>query len=86
MARALLSLWPELNFLSMETGRCILSRSPNGYPAVIDKLSNGIFDAAGGNGGSAKSSDALGQLAATLAQKEPWPQEIPRDLFRAQYA
>jgi len=79
--RAVRSLWPGLDLLSLETKRCILCRTPNGYP-IIDEIEDGLFVAAGGNGGSAKCSDALGHLAAGLAQGWPWPPDVPRELFR----
>jgi sarcosine oxidase len=85
MTRALRSLWPDLDFLSMETRRCVITRTPSGYP-IIDQVDDGVYVAAGGNGGSAKSSDALGRLAVTVARGESWPPEIPSELFRAQYA
>jgi glycine/D-amino acid oxidase-like deaminating enzyme len=85
MTRAMRSLWPGLDFLSTETRRCILCRTPNGYP-VIDEVDAGIFVAAGGNGGCAKNADALGSLAANLCRGEPWPSDIPRALFEAEYA
>lgn len=84
LARALRSVWPGLDFLSMSTRRCILARTPNGYPAV-DEVDDGLCVACGGNGGSAKSSDALGRLAATVVCGEPWPEAIPRDRFEAHY-
>lgn len=84
MTRAVRTLWPGLEFLSMETQRCILCRTPSGYP-IIDQVDEGMIVAAGGNGGSAKSADALGRLAATLVLNEPWPEEFPRALFKAQY-
>jgi sarcosine oxidase len=85
MARALRSLWPGLEFLSMETRRCILCRTPNGYP-ILDEVDDGLVVAAGGNGGCAKNSDALGCLASGLTSGRAWPPELPRDLFKAQYA
>ena len=85
LVRALRSLWPGLDFLSFETRRCILSHTPNGYP-VIDELDDGVVVAAGGNGGSAQSSDALGHLAATVVRNEPWPRKVPRELFKAELA
>jgi len=84
-ARSLRSLWPGLDFLSMETRRCVLTRTPNGYP-FIDEVDDNVYVAAGGNGGSAKSSDALGRLAATVVRDEPWPDVVRRDLFAAQFA
>lgn len=81
-ARALRAIWPGVSFLGFETRRCILSRTPSGYP-VIDRVDDHLVVAAGGNGGSAKSADTLGRLAAGLVTDEPWLDGIPRDAFRA---
>lgn len=81
LTEAVRGLWPGLEFQSFETKRCILCRTPSGFP-VLDEIDDGLFVAAGGNGGSAKSSDALGRLASDLMRDEPWPNDLPRELFR----
>lgn len=85
LARTVRSLWPGLELSSFHTNRCILSKTPSGYP-MVDELAPGWFVAAGGNGGSAKSADALGRLAAALMLERSWPDAIPRDALRAQPA
>jgi len=84
LARVLRSMWPQVDFLSFHTTRCIICRTPNGYP-IVDEVEDGLFVAAGGNGGAAKSADAIGRLAAGLMQHVDWPDELPREVFRAQY-
>ncbi|MEZ4631689.1 MAG: FAD-binding oxidoreductase [Deinococcales bacterium] len=79
---ALRSIFPKMDFLSFHTGRCIITYTPSGYP-TIDHLSDRIMLAAGGNGSSAKCSDALGHLAVQLLNKS-WPEDIPRQPFRLQ--
>jgi sarcosine oxidase len=63
--RVLRSLWPGLELLECETRRCILCRTPSGYP-ILEEVDDRLFVAAGGNGGSAKGSDTLGRFAARL--------------------
>ncbi len=76
LQNALQTILPNVQFLSFETKRCIICRTPNGYP-TIDRITDTIFVAAGGNGEGAKSSDALGFLAAGLVENGRWPQELP---------
>ena len=80
MEAALHSLWPDVEILACEAKPCILCHTPNGYP-IIDEIDKGLVVAAGGNGGSAKCSDTLGKLAASLLTGAAWPEAIPRDLF-----
>lgn len=76
LQNALQTILPGIQFLSFQTKRCIICRTPNGYP-TISPITDTIFVAAGGNGEGAKSSDALGFLAAGLAFDGRWPQEMP---------
>lgn len=62
---ALRAIWPTTNFLSFHTGRCILTRTPDGDP-IIREVEPGLYVATGGNGGGAKGSDAWGEIAADL--------------------
>jgi glycine/D-amino acid oxidase-like deaminating enzyme len=81
LERALKSILPEVQFRSFHTKRCILCRTPSGYP-IVDQVSERVYVATGGNGEGAKSSDALGKLAAWLVLGWEWPYEVPRDVFR----
>ena len=85
LERAVRSLWPGLRFLSFETKRCILTRTKSTYP-MIDQVDDGLYVAVAGNGGAAKGSDAWGTIAAALVTEGTWPDELPRDLFRAEFA
>jgi sarcosine oxidase len=82
MEGALRSQFPEVEFLSFESKRCIVCYTPSRH-ATIDEVGDGIFVAAGGNGRGAKGSDTLGYLAAGLIHDGSWPHDIPRGPFRA---
>ncbi|MFV2039779.1 MAG: NAD(P)/FAD-dependent oxidoreductase [Acidimicrobiales bacterium] len=74
---ALRAMWPDTDFLSLATKRCIVCYTPGRNP-IIDQVDSAIFVAAGGNGGGAKASDAWGELAAGLVHDGRWPDAIPR--------
>jgi len=82
MERAMRMILPNVEFLSFQTKRCVLSRTPNKYP-IIDQLSERSYVATGAHGSGAKSSDAIGQMVARLALDGHWLPHIPRELFRA---
>lgn len=82
LERVMRAILPDVNFLSFQTKRCILSRTPNKYP-IIDQITDRTYAATGAHGSGAKSSDAIGQIVAGLAWDGRWPPGIPRDLFRA---
>ena len=84
LERALRALWPDVEFLSMETKRCIVAYTSSGFP-MIDQVADRIFVAAGGNGRSAKGSDTLGCLAAGLMHDGHWLPTIPRAPFRVRF-
>ena len=85
---AVQAMLPKVNFLSFETKRCIITRTTSTYP-MIDAMSDKLFVAVGGNGASAKTSDACGQIAAGLCFDGRWleelPYEIPREALRVVY-
>ena len=82
LKKAICAILPQVNFLSFETKRCIIARTPSQYP-MIDQLSDRLFVAVGGNGSSAKAADAWGKLAAGLAHDGRWINGIPRENLRA---
>lgn len=82
LERVLRSMLPKIEFLSFQTKRCIITRTPNKYP-IIDRLTDRTYIASGANGSGAKSSDAWGRLAAGLVLDGRWLPGVPRDLFRA---
>lgn len=82
MARGLRSQFPDVDFLSLESKRCIVCYTPTRYPS-IDAVDERIFVATGGNGRGAKGADTLGCLAAGLMHDGRWLPDIPREPFRA---
>jgi len=82
LERVLCSMLPKVEFLSFQTKRCILTRTPSKYP-IIDQITDRTYVASGAHGSGAKSSDTLGRLAAGLLIDGRWLPGIPRDLFRA---
>lgn len=83
MKRVMCTILPNVDFLSFQTKRCILSRTPNKYP-IIDQITERTYVATGAHGSGAKSSDAIGRMVAGLALDGRWlSTKIPRDLFRA---
>jgi glycine/D-amino acid oxidase-like deaminating enzyme len=46
--------------------------SASNYLCAVDRLSQGVFVAVGGNGFGAKASDGIGQLAAGLVTNGRW--------------
>ena len=61
---------------------CILAYTPQGYPMIDAVGASGVFVAVGGCGGSAKSSDEIGRMAASLIQRGTWTHELDPSLFR----
>ncbi len=80
--RVLRLILPNVEFLSFQTKRCILTRTTNKYP-IIDQITARSYVASGAHGSGAKSADTMGRLAAGLLIDGRWIPGIPRDLFRA---
>jgi len=76
----LLALIPSLDGSSIRSKPCLLTYAPKGYP-LIDEVEDGLFVLAGGCGKSAKSSDALGNLASLLITGKSWPEPFKRESF-----
>lgn len=76
---------PDLTVNAYITKPCILTYTQHGYPTV-DQIDSRVYVAAGGNGAAAKSSDAIGHLAALLLAEREWPAGFERDSFKAVYA
>lgn len=74
-------LLPDLRPAAYTTHRCLIAYTAHGKP-YIDAFSAGIFTAIGGNGVAAKSSDALGRLAADVVQNGRWTDSLDPNLFR----
>lgn len=61
------SLWPDVDFLSVRTEPCIITRTPTGFP-IIERVVEGLFVATAGNVAGAKGSDIWGERAADLIE------------------
>lgn len=78
---ALLAIVPGLQADDYHTHRCLISYTPHRKP-MVDQVDDGLFTAVGGNGVSAKASDALGKLAADLTMHGSWQDSLDAALFR----
>ncbi|MCB8978023.1 MAG: FAD-binding oxidoreductase [Ardenticatenaceae bacterium] len=72
MRAALEDIIPELRAESWQTKRCLITYTPHGKPLIDAVVPGQVYVATGGNGSSAKSSDAIGQLAASLTWHDAW--------------
>lgn len=84
-AQALLAttraVFPGAAIKSWQAVPCVITRTASGYP-TIDWVDDRIAVAVGGNGSSAKSSDELGRLAATLFAPGGWADPaLPASIF-----
>jgi N-methyl-L-tryptophan oxidase len=80
MEMALLTMLPGLNVESIQSKRCLVTYTTHGKP-FIDRVSDHVYVATGGNGSSAKSSDTIGWLAAHLMQMGGFPPGFRRSDF-----
>ena len=69
MRPVLESILPTVGFESWVMKPCMIADTVSGLP-MIDEVEKGLFVALGGNGHAAKSSDAIGALAAGLVVNE----------------
>lgn len=83
LTAALHTMLPTVEFLSITTKRCIITRTPTRCP-IIDQVSDHVYVAAGANGKGAKGSDTWGWLAAEFMGNGRWWDVLPRDMFKAQ--
>ncbi|MEZ4594704.1 MAG: FAD-dependent oxidoreductase [Chloroflexota bacterium] len=82
MRAALESIIPRLRAQSWQTKRCLITYTPHGKPLIDAVVPGQVYVATGGNGSSAKSSDAIGQLAASLTWHGTWQDpELNATLF-----
>lgn len=79
------SIIPGLDALSFETKRCIVTYTPELWPFIDCADGERIFVATGGNGMGAKSSDAIGKLAADMMVHGRWVSDIPHEHFRIRF-
>jgi glycine/D-amino acid oxidase-like deaminating enzyme len=85
MKEALINLIPSLKTQKSEAKKCIVSYTKHGK-TYIGEVDKNLFVAAGGNGYSAMSSDALGKIAATLLLENKFPEEFLQEDFRPVFA
>ena len=85
MKEALINLIPSLNVEKSQPKKCIVSYTQHGK-TYIGEVDKNLFVAAGGNGYSAMSSDALGKIAATLLLENKFPKEFLQEDFRPLFA
>lgn len=82
---ALMHLIPRLSIETCYEKKCIVAYTPHGKP-YIGEADDKIFVAAGGNGYSAMSSDALGKIASELLLKNNFPKEYFFENFSLVFA
>lgn len=85
MQRILEAMLPDVAFESWTTKPCLISDTESGLP-FVDVVDEGLVVAMGGNGHAAKSSDAIGALAADLVSSGAWrDSELSAGRFRARF-
>ncbi|XP_064608310.1 uncharacterized protein LOC135472636 isoform X2 [Liolophura sinensis] len=67
--------------LSITGDTCTTAYTPSKHP-YIDKISENLTVAVGGNGRAAKSADEIGRLGMELALNGRWDTDLPREKFR----
>ena len=74
------ALLPDLALGQSSMKRCLIAYTAHGLP-YIDEIDRGLFVVVGGNGRGAKSSDAIGAIAAQLVL-EAWGDPLAREQFQ----
>lgn len=77
---------PDLKIEALQTGRCLVTYTNHRKPYIDGLVNNRLYVATGGNGSGAKSSDAIGHLAANLVKTGKWKDDLPQELFKAKLA
>ncbi len=86
MVAAFHKLLPGLAGAPVTAHRCLITYTAHGRPYVA-AVAPGLYVATGGNGTAAKSSDALGHLAARLVIHDAWQDdELDAGLFEARFS
>ncbi|HEX6386072.1 MAG TPA: FAD-dependent oxidoreductase [Anaerolineae bacterium] len=86
MAAAVQQMIPGLEALRWEAKRCLITYTPHGKPFIDEVEAGRVYVATGGNGSSAKSSDAIGRLAADLVVKGEWTADLDANWFKVYFA
>ena len=79
-------LLPSINFLSWDIKPCIVTYTPSWKPMVDCIVDGRVYVAAGGNGGAAHPSDAIGKIAADFMVHNAWQATIDARNFKASFA
>ncbi|MCZ6634256.1 MAG: FAD-dependent oxidoreductase [bacterium] len=81
----LFDIIPGLNAVSFHTQPCVTCYTPTKRPFIDTLKENRLYVAAGGSGSAAKSSDAIGHLAAQLVLTSTWTDSLDRNLFKTSF-
>ena len=84
LKRELAKLLPAVEFESLTTKPCVISRTSTDNP-YIDQVEEGLYVATGCNGYSAMSSDAQGRIASELILTGRYPVGYMKQDFEARY-
>ena len=79
---ALQAILPGLQATAWQTKRCLITYTAHGRPYIGQIEPGRLYVATGGNGMAAKSSDAIGRLAAELVAHGRWPATWDAALFQ----
>jgi N-methyl-L-tryptophan oxidase len=79
---ALQVILPGLQATAWQTKRCLITYTAHGRPYIGQIEPGRLYVATGGNGMAAKSSDAIGRLAAELVAHGRWPATWDAALFQ----
>ncbi len=83
MRTALQNMLPGLSARAYKTSRCLVTYTRHRRPYIDAIIPDQLVVAAGGNGSGAKSSDAIGKLAADLMVNGRWTDELDAANFTA---
>ena len=83
MKSLLKNLLPTIDFIDWQTKPCVLTDTPTGYP-YIDRISEGVWVATGGNGFGAMAADELGRMSMKEVMQDR-DNTYDFDLFKLQY-
>ena len=85
LRRFITELLPGLDVEAVVGGCCVTSKTRDKAAPYIDQVVEGLTVASGGCGYAAKSSDEIGNIAASLALTGRWTSDIDRELFRVKF-
>ncbi|CAH1793247.1 unnamed protein product, partial [Owenia fusiformis] len=81
LVKTLCILIPDLRILSVHIDTCITTHTETGLP-YIDKVSDHIGIAVGGNGHAGRSCDEIGRIAVNLVMKNIWVSDLVQKRFK----